>query len=126
VELGLAEPTAARRAQEAVISRSFEPDAAAGEINARSGVADDDPRLLERTARLMRDLVMSPLQRGVQGAQRRLKRAAQGGAAWLLSQFVVVGLVAGMLALLLLAARARWKVSIDGALDRVLDLLRVG
>jgi hypothetical protein len=126
VEIGLAEGAAARRAQESVIERAFDPAAAAAEILRASGVSDGDPRLLERSARLMRDLIMAPLQRGVPGARRRLRRAATSGFAWLLSQFIVVGTVMLLLAVALLASRARWKVSVDGALDRVLDVLGIG
>lgn len=126
VEIGLAEDGAARSAQESVIARAFDPAAAAGEILRASGVSDGDPRLLERSSRLMRDLIMAPLQRGLPGARRRLRRAATSGFAWLLSQFIVVGTVMLLLAVALLASRARWKISIDGGLDRVLDALGIG
>lgn len=123
VELGLADKGAARRAQDAVRSGSFDVDAAASELLATAAVDDGDPRLSERSARLARDLVMTPLQRGARGVARRTRQATRSGVAWLVTQVVVVGVVATMVFVALLVARYRWGLSVDEALDRTLSML---
>lgn len=123
VELGLADKGAARRAQDAVRTGSFDVDAAASELLGTSGVDDGDSRLSERSARLARDLMMTPLQRGARGVARRTRQATRSGVAWLVTQAVVVGFVALMVFVALVVARYQWGLSVDQALDRVLSLL---
>src|SRR5690349_2546516 len=60
-ELSLAEPDTVRRWQDAATRGEFNADTAAREILAASpGVLDDDPRLRERSSRLMRELLVGP------------------------------------------------------------------
>lgn len=113
VELGLADPAAARRWQDAVAEDAFDPDRSAEEILARSGVAPGEPLLLERTGRLQRDLLMAPLA----GARARVARKGLlghlGGQALALAVYTAIVLGA----LLLLRLRG---ASVDGLLDAVL------
>ena len=120
VELGLADRGAARRAQEAVAAGEFDVDREARELLASAPLADGDPRLSERSARLARDLMMAPLQRGARGAGRRVRRATRRGAAWVVTQFLVLGALLAIFVLALLAVRYGWGVSVDELLDRVL------
>ena len=109
--------------QSTVVDKSFAADAAATELLDGSPVPDDDPRLDQRSARLMRDLVMAPAQRGARGAARRAREATRSGLAWALSQFFVVGLLGLLLFVGLLILRLKLGWSVDGLLDRVLGLL---
>ena len=119
VELGLADKVAAKRWQEAVVANTFDPDGCAREILARSAVTAGDPRILERSGRLLRDLLMAPVLRGARGASRRAREAARGTLAMVLSQgvaFVVYSTIV-LLAMLLLRLR---DVSFDALFDRIL------
>jgi hypothetical protein len=121
VELGMADKTAERRWQEAVVRGEFEPDAAARDLLANTQGPSGDPRLRERTARLMRDLVMAPAQRGLRGAGRSARRATRHGLAWLVSQLVVASIFFLMAVVALFVIRARWGWSVDAALDGIRD-----
>jgi hypothetical protein len=122
-ELGLADRAAARRWQEAVLRGEFDPDAAARELEQGASAVPGDPRLLERSGRLLRDLLMAPYQRGLRGAGRRVRGAARSGVAFLVAQVVIVLVFALLFAVVLLVVRLRWGWSVDGFLDRVLDLV---
>ncbi|MEM7305738.1 MAG: hypothetical protein AAF682_03665 [Planctomycetota bacterium] len=119
VELGLADRVAAKRWQDAVVGGSFNPDDCASEILARSAAKADDPRVLERSGRLLRDLLMAPLLSGTRGASRRARTAAKGTVAMILSQGIafLVYTVIVLIAFLLLRVRG---VSLDGFFDRLL------
>ena len=122
-ELGLVERGVARRWQDAVLAGSFDPDAAARELLGAAQASTSDPRLRERSARLLRDLLMAPLSRGARGAGRRVKRATQSLVAALVAQSIVVVTLLGLTAVALVIVRLRWDFSVDGWLDRVIDLL---
>ncbi len=99
-ELGLA--------NKAVMNHEFDVDACARELLEASDVAPEDPRLLERSGRLTRDLVMAPLQRGVKSASRRAKGAAKSGAAFLVAQLIVVGIFSLMVLILMVVVHVKW------------------
>jgi hypothetical protein len=126
VELGLADRRAAKRWQAAVTTGSFEPDACARDILGTSRVSAEDPRLLERSARLERDLLMAPVQRGERGAGRKMRTAARGGLAVLLAQAVAIVVYSLLVLAALLVTRSGSGRSIDAILDSILDLIRVG
>lgn len=119
VELGLADRVTSKRWQEAVVSHSFDPDRCASEILARSAVADSEPRVLERSGRLLRDLLMAPLLSGTRGATRRARQATRGLVAMVLTQAIafVVYTTIVLVALLLIRVRG---VSLDGFFDLIL------
>jgi hypothetical protein len=54
---------------------------------------------------------------------RRTRQATRSGVAWLVTQAVVVGVVATMVFVALLVARYRWGLSVDQVLDRALSVL---
>jgi hypothetical protein len=123
VELGLVEPSVARRWQDAVLRGEFEPDACAREIDGASRAAVGDARVDERSVRLMRDLVMAPALSGIRGASRRARTATRGGLAFALVQFLVLGICALLVFVALAVVRWRWGFSVDGFLDRVAEAL---
>jgi len=126
VERGLADRREARRWQEAVQRGEFDPDACARDIVANSGIDDDDERVIDRTARLQRDLLMTPLQRGTRGAGRRFRGATRGGLAFLLSQAMALLVYTMVLLIVILLARMQRDFSLDGMLDTVLEVVTPG
>jgi len=119
VELGLADRAVAKRWQDAVVRGEFEPDACAREILAAGDLAPDDPQLVQRSGRLLRDLLMAPRQRGVRGAGLRARRAARTGLAYLISQLVVIAIFSLIVLAALFAVRVRWGWSVDAFLDGI-------
>jgi len=119
VEQGLAEGSVARRWQDAVMRSEFDPDAAARDILAAARGLDEQ-RLGDRTARLQRDLIMSPLATNSRGATRKLRGAAQSMAAMVISQFVVLSISL----LLVLVAQFVARVRLGWSLDEFFDRLR--
>jgi hypothetical protein len=119
VELGRADKGAARRWQAAVVEGRFDPDAAAAELLAAAPLADDDPALGERSARLFRDLLMAPTLRGARGAARGVRRATRNLVAYLVTQLVVLLFFALLFAAGLLLARYQG-LAIDPLLDGLL------
>jgi len=124
-EQGAVERGTVKRWQESVLKGTFDPDACARELVAASRVAPGDPRLLERTGRLLRDLIMAPYQRGLRGAGRKARGAARSGLAFLVAQIVILLVFALLFAVVLLILRVRWGWSVDGFLDRLIDLAPV-
>lgn len=122
-ELGLVEPKAARRWQDAVLANAFDPDAATRDLLAAAQASSGDVRLRERSARLLRDLLMAPLQRGARGAGRRVRQATRSMVAALVAQLIVIVTLMGIATIALLVIRMRWDFSVDGWLDSVIDLL---
>ncbi|QDU67443.1 hypothetical protein [Engelhardtia mirabilis] len=121
-EMGRADKKAAKRWQEAVVAGSFNSAAAAAEINAASGVPDEDPALVERAGRLGRDLLMQPTLRGARGAARATRQAGRNVFAYALTQLVIVLFFAFVFSIGLLVARFQG-VELDGFLDSVLDVV---
>jgi hypothetical protein len=119
VELGIADRVTAKRWQDAVVSNAFDPDRCAQDILARSAVAPGEPRLLERSARLLRDLLMAPLFSGSRGAARRARQATKGVVAMVVSQAVAFGVYTAIVLAAMLLLRLR-DVSFDAFLDRIL------
>lgn len=107
-ELGLADKSVLGRWQQAVVRREFDVDACSKELLASSDVAQDDPRLLERSARLTRDLIMAPMQRGTKGAGRRARGAAKKGAAFFMAQVIVVGIFSLLVLLAMVVVHQKW------------------
>ena len=123
VERGLADRREARRWQEAVQRGEFDPDACARDIVGGSPVGGEDPRLLERAAILQRDLLMTPLQRGVRGAGRRARGATRSGVAFLIAQGMAILVYTLVILIVLLLGRMQKGLSLDGMLDRILEVL---
>jgi hypothetical protein len=119
VELGMADRVTAKRWQDAVVSNAFDPDRCAEDILARSGVLPGDPRLLERSSRLVRDLLMAPLLAGTRGATRRARQATKGIVAMIVAQSITFVIYSTIVLVALLLLRVR-NVSVDGFLDRIL------
>lgn len=118
VDLDKADRRVVKRWQQAVMENRFEADACARELNA-SGQTIDELAVLERTARLLRDFVMSPLMRGAQGASRRARRAVRGGVAFFVAQAVALLVYSLIVFAAMLLMRIR-DVSFDDFLDRIL------
>lgn len=119
VELGLADSAVARKWQKAVKESTFDSGACAQEVLASASVEPNDSRLLERATRLQRDLIMTPLMRGGQGAARRARGAARKGLAAVLAQLIVVGIYTAIIAAILFVLRLRGH-SLDGFIDGIL------
>lgn len=116
VELGLADKKVARHWQERVRAGEFDADACAAEILEAGGFEAGDARLVERSARLQRDLVMTPLSRS---AGRKVRRAARGGLAFLVAQLLAIGVYSLLVAIALVLLRLQG-VAFDPLLDRAL------
>jgi len=124
VELGLAEPETARRWQDAILRNEFEPESCARDLLAKSSVPAGDSRLLERATRLQRDLIMSPVQRGLRGQTRRMRSAASNWFAMALTQMLVLVVFMALFGVALFIVRVRWEWSVDAYLDRIAATLR--
>jgi len=90
VELGLADKGDVRKWQESVMRGEFAPDACARDLSVGVEVAGEDPRLMERSARLLRDFLMSSTMAGSGGARRKARQMGKKGAAIVLSQLFVL------------------------------------
>lgn len=118
-ELALADRAVTRRWQDAVARGEFDSEAASRELlAAASTVADDDPRLLERSTRLMRDLLMSSVTRS---PMRAMRRGARSGLAFLVAQVLILALFCLLFLAALLLLRTRFGHSIDAFLDRIVN-----
>lgn len=119
-ELGLADKKVLSRWQQAVMHQQFDPDACARDLLAASDLDADDPRVLERSGRLARDLIMAPLQRGVKSASRKARGAAKSGAAFLMAQAIIGAVCLVLLLLLMVFVHVKWP---DFSFDRFLGYL---
>jgi hypothetical protein len=118
VELGVADAAVARRWQDAVMRGEFDADACARDVlGAATGL--NDLKLGERTTRLQRDLVMAPVASTARGGARKVKNVAQGMAAMIISQFVVLSVSLLLVMLALFVLRVRWQWSVDAFFDRI-------
>jgi len=124
VELGLADANSARRWQDAILRSEFEPESCARDLLASSSVPAGDARLLERATRLQRDLIMSPVQRGMRGQTRRIRSAASNWFAMALTQLLVLAVFMALFGVALFIVRVRWEWSVDAYLDRLAATLR--
>ncbi len=125
-DLKLCKGGVVRRWQDAVLRGEFDPDACARDLLASSDVPPDDPRLLERAARLQRDLVMAPLQRGLAGAGRRARGAARQGTAYLLANLIAISVYTLVLVAILVLVRLNYGFSVDGMIDGILQVFDSG
>lgn len=119
VELGLVPASASQPWQEAVRAGALEPDECARALVEVELSSEAGARLLERTARLQRDLLMAPLQSGAQGNRRRAKAAAKRGLAYGVAQLLIVVMFVGLALVGLLVGRLLLGWSVDGFLDGI-------
>ncbi len=123
VEAGRADRKVAAAWQKKVIAGEWSADAAAEELLGQGpSVPDEDDGLDQRSARLMRDLVMSPKLKGAAGAARSARKAGRNVFAYIVTQLLVLTVFALILAAGLVTARWRG-VEIDSLLDRVVQHL---
>jgi hypothetical protein len=126
VDLGMADKGEAKRWQEAVKRGEFDASACSRDILSSCDVPDSDPRLRERANRLQRDLLMSPLVRGIQGTSRRARSAAKGGAAMIVSQGIGIGIYTLLIVVIAVFARINYDTDFTGMIDGFLNLLSGG
>jgi hypothetical protein len=120
VELGMADKSAVKRWQEAVLRNEFDADACSREVLAGGGVSVDDPRVVERAGRLLRDFLMSGLQRGVKGAGRKVRAQARSGTAYVVANLIAISVYTAIVMVVMVLARLKWDISFDGAIDFIL------
>ena len=122
VEQGLVDKAIAKTWQERVKSGDYDPDRCAEELLAAGDLTGPkvESQVLVRSARLERDLLMTPLLRGVSGASRKVRGAAKSGAAALVTQVIVV-LTIAVLAFLLLLVLAFRGVEFDPFFQAIID-----
>jgi len=82
----------------------------------------DDPRVIERSGLLLRDFLMSSLQRGVRGAGRKIRTQARSGSAFLMANVIGILVYSGLVLVVMLLARFKWGTSFDEMFDFVLGL----
>jgi len=122
IEQGLCDRSAAKTVQESVRAGTFDPDGAADRVLDSAPLEDFDPRLEQRSARLLRDLAMAPTLRGTGKVARAGRGCFRGFAAFALVQ--LVGLVVFVVLVLALFLGLRWQGrSLDAHADRILDAL---
>jgi len=118
-ELSLSDAGAIKRWQDAAARGELDVPAAAREILAAApGLGDEDPRLKERCARLMRELLAPVARRSF----RPSEKSSHGCFMILLSQVLILVLVTLIVVAGLLVARTRYGQSIDAQLDRIIKL----
>ena len=118
-ELSLSDRVVIKRWQDAVVRNEFDAESATRDLLAAApGVADSDARLLERSTRLLRDLLMSSMTRG---AGRQVRKAARNGLAFLLVQTFILLLFTLLVLAGLLLVRTKFGHSIDQFLDSVVN-----
>jgi hypothetical protein len=123
IDLGLAERTQVSRWQEAVLRQEFDADACAREIlSTTEKFALDDPRVIERSGRLLRDFLMASLQRGVKGTGRKVRAQAVSGSAFLMANLIGILLYTGIVLVVMLLTRFKWGMSFDALFDTLLGL----
>lgn len=116
-ELALGDREVLKRWQQSVTRGEFEPESAARDLLASApGLADDDPRLAERSTRLMRDLLMSSVTRS---PMRQVRKAARTGVAFVLVQFMILAIFTALVLCGLLFIHTRLGHSIDAFLERI-------
>lgn len=123
IDLGLVPRKIVSRWQEAVLQQEFDPDACALEaLAAAEKFTLDDPRVIERSGRLLRDFLMASLQRGLAGAGRRIRTQAKSGSAFLMANVIGILIYSSMILVGMLLARFKWGVSFDLLFDTVLGV----
>ena len=120
IDLGAANRKAVTRWQEAVLGNAFDPDACARELLGDGSLSPNDPRLLERSGRLLRDFLMASLQRGVQGASRKIRSQARSGTAYLVANAIAISIYTLIVLVVMVLMRLKWGTSFDGMFDFIL------
>jgi len=123
IDLGLAERKLVNRWQDAVLRQDFDADACAREIlSSTERFTVDDPRVIERSGRLLRDFLMSSLQRGVKGASRKMRSQAVSGSAFLMANVIGILIYTAIVLVVMVLARFKWQTSFDALFDSLLGL----
>jgi hypothetical protein len=123
IDLDLADRSLVKRWQEAVMQQEFDADACAREVLSSAGKFSlDDPRVIERSGRLLRDFLMSSLQRGVQGANRKIRSSARSGSAYLMANAIGILVYTAIVLVVMLLLRLKWGTSFDAMFDTVLGV----
>jgi len=124
VEQGLGDKEVTKRWQALVRSGDFDPDRCASELLEAGPTkpAEAQSKLLLRSARLERDLLMTPLMTGVSGASRKARGAARTGVAALVTQLIVVSIYSVLVFLFLLVLSFKG-VHFDLFFQSLLDLI---
>jgi len=120
IDLGQADRKVVRRWQEAVLRNEFNADACAREVLAEHSMQHDDPRLVERAGRLLRDFLMASLQRGVHGASRKIRAQARSGTAYIVANAIAISVYTLILLAVGVLVRLKWNTSFDALFDFVL------
>ncbi|MFT4709978.1 MAG: hypothetical protein ACI8Q9_001104 [Planctomycetota bacterium] len=122
VELGNADKKLAKTWQERVRAGDFDVDLCTDQI-LRAGPLKperEEEAVLTRTTRLERDLIMTPLSKGVSSKTRKARGAAKNGAAALIVQFIVVGIFCILTFFFLLVAAMKG-VQFDPFFQSIID-----
>jgi hypothetical protein len=123
IDLGLVEKRVVGRWQDVVLRQEFDADACAREILASTEKFTlDDPRVIERSGRLLRDFLMTSLHRGVKGATRKMRSQAVSGSAFLMANAIGILIYTGIVLVVMLLARFKWQTSFDALFDTVLGV----
>lgn len=124
VEQGVSDKDSAKRWQAHVKAGDFDPDHCARELLAApiKKPSEVESKLLLRTARLERDLVMTPLLRGVSGASRKARTATKTGVAALVTQLIVIAIYSVLIFLFLLVLAYKG-VHVDAFFQSILDAI---
>jgi len=120
IDLGAADSKVVRRWQQAVLSNEFDADACAREVLGEKAPPPDDPRVVERSGRLLRDFLMASLQRGVHGASRKIRAQARSGTAYVVANAVAISVYTLILLAVGVLMRLKWNTSFDALFDFVL------
>ena len=123
VELGLADSDASRRWRDAAARDEFDPDACARDVLGSSEVSAADPRVQERTARLMRELLTQPSAsaqpRKVRGSARKGRSSGPGAFTMVFAPMVLLAMCVLLALAVFFVLRLRWGWSADEFLDRI-------
>lgn len=123
IDLDLADRNLVKRWQESVLQQEFDADACARQVlSSADKFTLDDPRVIERSGRLLRDFLMSSLQRGVKGTGRRMRSQAVSGSAYLMANAIGILIYTGIVLVVMLLSRFKWGVSFDAMFDNLLGV----
>jgi hypothetical protein len=125
-ELGLADKELARRWQQAVARGQFDADACARELVRSSRATPGDRRVLERSTRLLRELLMGPGKVPARSSARTERKESRSLLALIAMQVTVILSQIFLFTVVLVVVRWRWGWSIDGFIDQLLERLRGG
>jgi len=101
VELEMTDRKLVKSWQQRVVDGEFKVEDCANDLYEAGRGHMDELRLLERSGRLLRDFLMTPLTRGARGAGRKVRVATKRGVAWVVAQFVVVAIYTVILVLIM-------------------------